>query len=228
MDIKSIILIIIALLDFLVGFVLIFKNPRSPIYATFALVLLGGGLWSFGIAMFRSTLDMEVALAWTRIYYFSPTIIVLAFLAFSNYYIYKLHELDITKIIYFLLPFLFITFIIFHPTFFIEKAYHYEWGNDAKEKLGGHLLFVIYFFSYLILSYKILFKKLKNSEGVNRKNIFLVIIATMSAYFMGLIFDLILPIMGNYKLIWIGPYFTVLVSMTLIYLIFYRKIRIEQ
>jgi len=223
MDTKNIILICIAILNFIIAIILIFRNLHSPVNTIFATTLFGASLWALGIAMFRNTLNMETAVAWARIYYFAPTVIVLAFLAFANYYIYKLYDPDINKIIYFLLPFLFVTFIAFHPTFFIEKAYHYEWGNDAQEKLGGHLIFAIYFFSYLILAYRILFKKLKSSDGINRKNLLLVIIFTLIAYIIGITFDLILPILGNYKLIWIGPNFTILASLMLIYLIFIRK-----
>lgn len=223
MDTKNIVLITIAILDFIVGIILVLKNRRSPTYATFAVVLLGGGLWTFAIAMFRYSVNMEVAISWARIQYFAPTVIVLAFLAFANYYIYRLHELDINKIIFFLLPFLFVIFVIFHPTFLLENATRYEWGNDANEKLFGHLIFAIYFFGYLILAYRILFKKLKSSDGINRQNLLLVIIFTLAAFIIGSIFDLILPISGNYKLIWIGPNFTALVSFLLIYLIFIRK-----
>lgn len=228
MDIKNLILIIIACFNLIMSFILLMKNKHSIVNISFFLFFIGASLWSFGIAMFRTTLDMEVAVAWARIYYFAPAIIALAFLLFANHYIYRYSELNEIKIFYFLLPFLFIIFIIFHPTFFIEHATHYIWGNDANEKLGGHFLFALYFFSYLFLAYKILFKKYKIVQGINRRNLALIIYSTMLSYLFGVIFDLVLPLIGNYRHIWVGPYFTLITLIFLTYLIFFQNKRLVE
>jgi len=221
MDIKNIILIIVAVFNFLMATVLLLKNWRSPINTTFALVFLGAGMWSLGIAMFMSTLDMEVAVNWARIHYFSSAVIALAFLLFANYYLYKLYELNIIKIFYILLPLFLIIFVIFHPTLLIENVAHYEWGNDANENLLGHLIYAIYFFSYVIWAFIILFKKLKMTEGVNKKSLSLVILCTFLSFLFGMVFNLIMPLIGIYQYIWVGPYFSVITMVFLTYLIFY-------
>jgi len=223
MDIKNIILIFVAVFHFIMATVLIFKNRRSAVNASFALVLYGASLWSFAIAMFLNTSDMEIATGWARIYYFASGLIPLVFLVFANFYIFKLHDLDIVKILYGLLPFFVIIFVIFHPTFFIEKATHYDWGNDANIKLQGNLIYSLYFLAYLVWAYIILFKKYKSSEGVNKKNLSLVTICTLISFLFGLTFNLILPLLGNYRLIWIGPYFTLITLAYLVYIIFYRE-----
>ncbi len=226
MDIKNLILIIVAAINFLMATIILLKNRRSPVNISFALFFYSASLWTFAISMFMCTLDMNAAVAWARIYYFASAVIAIAFLLFANYYLYKLYELDIIKIFYFLLPLLVVTFVIFHPTLLIENATHHSWGNDANEKLFGHLIFTVYFFSYVIWAYIILFKKLKNSEGINRKNLSLVIAGTMLSYIFGISFDLILPLLGEYRYIWIGPGFTVVALIFLTYLIFYKPIKI--
>jgi len=222
MDIKNLILIIVAVSIFSLGIVLILKNRRSPINLSFSLFFYGASLWSLGLAMFNETLNMEAAASWARIYYFASVIIVVAFLFFANYYIYTLYELNIVRVFYIFLPFLIITFVIFHPSILIESVTHFEWGNDANEKFLGHILFSIYFFIYVIWAYKILFYKFKNAEGINRKNLKLVIVSTMFSYIFGITFDLILPIIGIYRYIWLGPYFTVITLVFLTYLLFYK------
>lgn len=225
METKSLILIIVAAINFIMATFLLLRNRRSPINISFALAAYGAGLWAFGIGIFMSTLDMNVAVGWSRMYYFAAAIIPVAFLFFANHYLYKLYDLDVIKIFYILIPWLIVIFVIFHPTFFIESVTHYDWGNDANEKLPGHIVFALYFFTYIIWAFVILFKKLKGSEGINRKNLILIIIGTLLSFVLGITFDLILPLAGNYKLIWVGPDFTLIALIFLGYLIFYRPAR---
>ena len=99
----------------------------------------------------------------------------------------------------------------------------YNWGNDANIKLQGNLIYILYFLAYLVWAYIILFKKYKSSEGVNKKSLSLVTVCTLISFLFGLTFDLILPLLGNYRLIWIGPYFTLITLAYLVYIIFYRE-----
>lgn len=221
------ILIIIAVFNFLMATVILLKNRRSIINLSFAMVVAFAGLWIIGIAIFSSTLNMEAAVAWARLYYFAAAVIPLAFVVFANYYPYPLKIINEVGFLYLLFPFLVVVFIIFHPTLFLETATHYDWGNDANVKQLGHLTYTFYFCSYVIWAYVILFKKLKNSEGINKKNLSLVMAGTMLSYAFGITFDLILPLLGNYKLIWIGPYFTVITLLFLAYIIFYKSIKIR-
>jgi len=223
MDIKDILLLVITLFNFILGVILIRKNNQSPINLSFAALVFGVGLWSFGLAMFNTTLDMSDAVAWARMYYFASAIIVFSFVVFSVHYIYPLFILNEVKFIYLLLPLLIITFIIFHPTLMIENASHYDWGNDANEKLIGHLAYAVYFLGYLALAYKILFKKLKKSDGVNYLNLRSFLLVISIGFLFGVLFDLILPLFGNYNYIWVGPYFSLPYIIYLVYLIFYKK-----
>jgi len=222
-DIKDILLIVIALLNFILGIILIRKNSQSPINLSFATLVFAVGLWSFGLAMFNTTLNMEVAAAWARMYYFASAIIIFSFAVFSVYYIYPLFILNKVKFIYLLLPLFIITFIIFHPTLLIENASHYDWGNDANEKLIGHVAYAFYFFGYLALAYSILFKKLKKSEGVNYLNLRSFLWVISIGFLFGVLFDLILPLLGIYKYVWVEPYFSLIYIVYLIWLIFYKK-----
>ena len=208
MGIKNLLLIIIAGIHSIIGIILILKNYKNSTNISLALMTFGAALWSFAIAMFNSTLDMSTAVIWAKLYYFGSAIIVLSFLYLANYYLYVYSKSEESNLLL-LIPLLIIIFVIFHPTLLIEQATHYDWGNDANEKLSGHLFYALYFFSYIIWAYLILYRKLKKSEGFLRSNLLKVIYVTLIGFIFGFTFDLILPILGNYKLIWVGPYFTV-------------------
>lgn len=223
MDIKVILLLIISIFHLIMAYKLFFREPIQTVRTAFALVLFAAALWSFGMAMFMYTLNLETAEFYARFFYFSAAAIPLFFLYFANYFIYPSYLLNERKIIAWLLPFLTITVIVFHPTFFIENSSHYDWGNDANVKLQGHLLYIIYFFSYIILAYRMLYKKFIKSGGVSRGILRIVIICTGLSYIFGIFFDLFLPIVDNYYYIHLGPYFTLFTLYALVYLLFIKK-----
>ena len=167
--------------------------------------------------------NMVIATGWAKIYYFAAAVIPPIFLFFSNYYLYPRYLITEYKFILWIMPFLCITVVIFHPTFFIEQAVQYDWGIDASVKFLGHLFYVIYFLIYLFIAYGILFEKLKKSEGINRGLVKIVIIGTIISYLVGIFFDLALPILGNYHYIYLGPYFTLVTFLFLVYLLFIKK-----
>jgi len=223
MEVKYIILIIIAFLNLLLGGFIFFRSQKSPINVSFSIFLGGAFLWTLGLVFFMTSLNVEIAAYWSRVYYFAAAIIVLAFLMFANYYLYSYHKLTEVRISYFFIPFVIITFVIFHPTLLIGEVTHYDWGNDANENLLGHLMFAFYFFTYLIISYYILFKKLKRSDGMHRVSLKIIIWSTLVSYVFGIIFDLILPIAGEYRFVWVGPVFTVVTIFFLSYYLFIKS-----
>ena len=223
MDIKILFLIIIFVIHLAMATFLFLKSKGQPTRSAFALVLYGASLWTFGIAMFIATTNMEVAIVWARIYYFAAAVIPLAFLLFANHFIYPQYQITEHKIITWLLPFLAITVVIFHPTFFIEKVTHFDWGNDANVKFLGHMLYTIYFFTYIFVAYRILFKKLQSADGINRGILSTTITGTILSYLFGIFFDLLLPFIGIYRYIYLGPYFTLITLSFLVYWLFIKK-----
>jgi len=225
MDIKNLILIIIAIIYVILTILILLKNSKSPIITSFCLIIFGAALWGFGLAMFNETLNMVEAVAWAKIYYFASAIIMVAFLFFANYFPYKYFDFNESKILLIAVPFLLITVVIFHPTWLISEATHHEWGNDANENLIGHIFYAIYFFSFMITYFIILFSKLKKSEGVVKTLIKKIVIITFVSFTFGFTADLIFPLFGSYKLIWVGPYFTVVTIFYVAYLIFNKPKR---
>ena len=216
------ILIIIAVINCFIATILILKNSKSFINISFAIFFYGASIWSFGLSMFNITMNLEAAMAWAKIYYFGAAIIALAFLLFANNFIYSFHKITEVRMLYLFIPFITVVFVIFHPTFLIENVSHYNWGNEANEKLFGHLLFAAYFFTYVIMAFRILFIKLKNLDGVNRRSLNIIIWSSLISFIFGVTFDLALPLSGYYKLVWLGPYFSIVTSIFLTYLIFYK------
>ena len=61
-----------------------------------------------------------------------------------------------------------------------------------------------------------------------KKQLGAIIIGFGLAGIFGVIFDLILPYFGNWKLNWFGPYFTIFVLFAISYLIFFKYKLVEK
>jgi len=85
MDIKNLILIIIAVLNFFVGLVIILRNFRNKINITFSLLLFSVVGWSIGLAMSRELAGSIEAVSWSKSCYFF-TIILLFVVAYNLFY----------------------------------------------------------------------------------------------------------------------------------------------
>ena len=89
MDARDIILFIIAALNLLFGFIVTKRNSRRAANRVYALVVIAAAAWAVGLAGFRITGDLGIALWWARIYYVAAALIAYFFLLFSIMFPYQ-------------------------------------------------------------------------------------------------------------------------------------------
>jgi signal transduction histidine kinase len=79
--------------------------------------------------------------------------------------------------------------------------------NSLSLSIRPYSIFVVYFFSYCLLSMKYLFinQKREAKNTLERSRIRYILVAYATALSFGALYNLILPWFGNYELIWIGP-----------------------
>jgi len=94
MDIKNLILIIIAVLNFFVGTVVILKNYRNKINLSFAFLLFSVVGWSIGLAMSRELVGTIEAVAWSKSAYYFAILIAYLFFYFTTVFPYQKYQLN--------------------------------------------------------------------------------------------------------------------------------------
>lgn len=200
---------------------MLFKDFKSLINKSFSLVIFSTAIWIFGLSMLKLSTNLDAVFIWAKIYYLASAFIALFLLYFCVYFPYSRPIKLIFKIIT-IVPFLFIIFVILHPTLLIKEILLQDWGNDPNEQIIGHIIFLIYFVSYMIASFCILVKKYFKATGIIKFQLKYITISTFIAIIFGSFFDLILPILDIYKFYWIGPLFTVILVLIITYLLFYK------
>jgi len=73
----------------------------------------------------------------------------------------------------------------------------------------GHIVYAIVFASYFIATLVVVLNKLLKSSGIIQKQMILIFVGLLISGVLGMVYNLILPLLGNYKLVWVGPQFTV-------------------
>jgi len=222
MDIKNIILIIVAALNFLLGFYILFKNVKNKVNLYFGLTIVCTGLWTLAIAIFYSIENVTFLYLWAKVFYSSGALIIFFFLLFSINFPFSLRVNSLSKLL-FALPLLVVLFSVLYPKllikdiFFETPDFHY-----ILEDLFWQMTFFIYFLVYLGISYYFLMKKFVKSEGLIKSQLKFVLLIMPFAFLSGIIFDIILPLYRIYYLDWLGPIFSLIVLSGISYLLFFK------
>ncbi len=209
-DIRNFALIVVSALNSFLGFLILLKNKKDLINIFYSLTAFSTSLWALGLAFFRLTDDLSVADIWARIYYIAAALIGFSFFSFSFYFPFK-NKKKIKKIYKFSL-FLFSGFIVFissWPKFLVRDIYWQEWGKEVRLS-NFYLIYTAYFLICMVGAFGNFFLKLKKANRLQRTQIIYVFSGTLIAAIWGVTFNLLFPLFGNYKFIWLGPYLTII------------------
>ena len=211
MQIETLILIIIGLSALIYPLYRFVKNSKSQINKYLLLISFNGFIWTISIALFRNTNNMLLARFYLHGIYISGIFMALYVnLLFKKFYntrtthSYKLFLYwdNIDSIITSLLTGLLL--ILYFTRGFIQDINLTNKPNTVKlgqQYLYWALIFIIYIsypFIKVIWQYRS-FSRLKKIKTLYLITSF-IIAGLISAFF-----DIILPGLGNYKDIWIGP-----------------------
>lgn len=208
MGIQTTLLLITACVNSLLSlFVLFGKRDKTNI--VYSLFVLFASFWSIGLGFFIWETDLTKSLLIANFYYISAAGIPLFFLYFSIFFLSKNIKFNINKLILSLPFILIVSFIILDKHFLIQEVFYTDWGKDVIINQKNYLIYTIYFILFVVTAYY----KLYTSYTLNRtdekeKQLKFIIVGTTIGFIFGMIFDLFLPLFGNYKYIFIGPLFS--------------------
>ncbi len=121
-DIKSLILLIVAFLNLSLGVLVFFKNRKDKINIYYTLTALTTAGWSFEMGIFYATGDLDMAMVSWRFVYAAAALIGASFLSFSFVFPFALER---PKSLHKILFYIFTAFIVvasIWPNALIEKV----------------------------------------------------------------------------------------------------------
>jgi signal transduction histidine kinase len=211
MGIKEVILIIATILNLGLGFFIYFKNRKNKINISYAFLSLGLAGWALTNAIFQITPSLEKALFWARLSDISAILLVSSLFYFSL--VFPEDILISQKYQYYLLYSLTILVtLISLPNFdFVRKEVAFR-DHVQKQIITGNGFYIFAFYILLFLIWTIinLKEKYKISKGIVKFQLQYVFIGIVIGILFGATFNLILPLMGNYSLVWLGPISTLI------------------
>ncbi len=217
-NIKSLILLIVALLNLSLGGFVYFKNKRDKINIYYGLTALTTAGWAFGLALFYLTKNPIDLIAYRFVYIFAA-LIGTSFLAFS--FVFPYSKIKI-KAIYKFLFIVFTCFVIITSIWpgaliqSVELRPLEKWINYNEFLL---YIYTFYFTLCMIGAFGNFILKYKNADSEQKAQIKYVFAGTLAAAIWGTTFNLFLPLLKYYRLMWLGPYFTIVMVGLIAYAI---------
>ena len=203
-------LIVIGLVNIIFGFYVLIPSRKSQAVRFLALSIIFLGLWGVGLAGFLSSNDVQTALYWSRFHYVASIYIAYFILLFEMSLTQK-KKIDFQTVMLLQIPvFLVSLAVVFSDSLIIKDVILEKSGNVALLNRVGHITYGVVFAVYYLIALMINLKALIKSNGILKNQLTLIFTGFLLTGFLGGTFNLILPILGNYKLIWIGPQFSII------------------
>lgn len=212
-DPKLLALTFISALNGVFGFWVYFRNKNGAINRAYLAFVVSLVLWGLTQWAFFVTPDLAVAKLMMQLCHFSAILIAFSFLHFANVYPFQYFKYHPVLKIFLLVMTGLAAFIIFSPDFLIKRAFINNGLMDFEHNVLGHLVFAFYFMSFVAAIFYVFIAKYMKSSGLARLQIKYVMLGCLGALTLGVLSNLLLPVIGWDRLIWLGPYFTVLITV---------------
>jgi signal transduction histidine kinase len=217
MQIQVTLLFIAATINCLLSlFVLLGKRDRTNII--YSVFVLFASFWAIGLAFFIIESDLTQVIYIADFYYISALGIPTFFLYFSLIFLNKDFK-PYKKNLFIFLPLITLTCLfIVDKNLLIQKVFFTDWGKDVLINHTNYIIYGLFFVIFVIFSYFNLVKSYLLKTNYEEKNqLKLILWGTAIGFLFGMIFDLILPFIGDYRHIFIGPIFSLFMVTSIAY-----------
>lgn len=200
-------------------------NRTHPNNILYALTVLMGALWTVAELGYQALHSFTLISLSLRLILVFPIFIVFFFYLFSYYFPYKLFPLPRYFIVLLYLTIV-LSILSILPNVLVKGEILPENRFTPGNNDIGQIIFSLYILVVVVLAFKNLWYKYKNTHGIWRKRVRQVMIATGVAFIGGIIFALIpTTFSDSYRFEWIGPPFTIFTAGYIWYHIFWKTNR---
>lgn len=209
MDSITLSLIIIAIINAALGFLLLSdrnKYHASSVYAINVVMILS---WIGSIIFYRWS-SPESVVNWTKALYTSATLIASSFLYFTYIFPVKENYFSWVKKIFIAVPNILVISLVVWTDKIIEGAIVVHGDENAIMFGEYYLLYILYILSYFMFSFFRLTMKYRKLQDVSQKRqIIYVLVGYIISANISFVTNLILPWFGYFNLNWLGQVSTV-------------------
>lgn len=196
-------LIIAGVMSLVFGLMVVANQPRQPATRFFFVLTVGIALWALGIAAFLATNVLAAALVYLRVYYIGAALIAAAMISVATH-IGARRTTKYVPVTAWVLFGIITSMIIVRVDWLIVQVAL----NDHTVVVHpiGYFVYMAYFILLFLAALIILMHQARRRSALLvRSQLRLISYAYGIAGSVGMVFNLLLPAVGRYDLIWIGP-----------------------
>ncbi|QJU07727.1 hypothetical protein FBF29_03400 [Candidatus Saccharibacteria bacterium oral taxon 488] len=196
-------LIIAGVMSLVFGLMVVAHQPRQPATRFFFVLTVGIALWALGIAAFLATNVLAAALMYLRIYYIGAALIAVAMISVAAHIGSRrtMKWLPATAWVLFSIV---AAVIVVRVDWLIAQVVVDE--HTVVIHPIGYFIYMAYFILLFLAALVILaYQARRRSALLVRSQLRLISHAYGIAGGVGMVFNLLLPAVGRYDLIWAGP-----------------------
>lgn len=197
-------LFIAGILSLLIGGISLLQRKNDSIVYFFFLTTLGAASWAFGIALFLIADTTALLLFAASFYYIAAALIALSALL-AGYVVWRRRMPTFKMALLISVPFLVITTVMINDPSVLLHSVTLSEQNTAALNSVPYVVYGAYFIFYYVAALALLFRGYKNASRVQKPRFGYFFGAYLFAGLIGMWFNLFLPGLGNYSLIWAGP-----------------------
>ena len=214
MTISFTLLLIFTFINLFIAAFIYFKNPKSKINIWFGLTTLSVAFWAFTNAVCLRVETLRAAILWSQISYISAILIAGFFFYFSLNFPSSVSVLEKYRIknhhrIYLVFSMPLVSLVTLIPDFTIKTVILHPWKIITGP---GLYIFGIYFLGTMGWAFYNLIRKYFLTQGIERLQMKYLFLGAILSSSFGSVCNLILPLAGDYRFVWLGPIFTIFLS----------------
>ena len=193
------------ILQFLLGLYVLWKAPKNSVNIYFCLLAIGISFWALTNALFQSTTDPQLGFTWAILAYTSATLMAFSLAMFTHY---LTSSQTTTRYRTLLMSFAGISFMLpYLPGLTLREVTYTQGYGELITGPALPLLFCTYLFFVGLTIYQVVtaFPRMHHHQ---RQQLKYIALGLSGMIFFGILFNLVLPAVGNYQYVAIGPLFT--------------------
>lgn len=211
MDIKNIILFVVAVTNLCLAFLIYLRSSKKSGHLAYSFFVFFVGLWAFTLVIFRYASDLKISLLWMKFAYIAAVGIACSLLYFIFAFVSD-SRLGYNKKILIFIPTLIVAFSLLSSDFLVKEVVIKPWGKDITTVNWGHWIFTVYFVSFFFGALFFAWYKYKNTKGLLKIQLLYIILGITVAGLFGSFFNLFIPLFQQtHRFVWLGPLFTVFI-----------------
>lgn len=174
-------------------------------------------VWAASIAVFLDTDNPEVLQTSAQVFYIAAALIVWALVS-ATYVFFKPRKGVLFPVIVTAIPLVYVVLMIaLRPTSIISSVHISDQHNSVTLDPIGYLIYVVYFTAFSLMGLYFFWLEARSTHDATlRQQIKYILVVYVIDFIIGATFNLYLPWIGIYSLIWVGP-INILVMAVMLY-----------